>query len=324
MCKLREERFIIKVVEMHFIQGRSQVEIAKKLGVSRTTISRTVAQARQRGYIEFKVNYPADACPRQESLLEEKYNLREAIIAGGKLDTNIHSEVASYVSDYILRIIKSNMTIAISNGRSLNEVDEFMKDDVRLKFLKAKGVEVLPLIPSYNMPANVDEYHRIAYSNRNVSNIAQLLNAHSYHLLLPPLVSSKEMKEELLKEESIRKVLMRIEQADMVAVGIGTLDDSSAGINSGIVSTKEYHHLRKKGGKAEIMMHIIDEHGEVINDAYEDRVTCMPLDKFKKIPIRVGVAYGMEKAEAIRAVLQGHLINVLITDEEVAKYLQDN
>ena len=60
---MREERFIVKVVEMHYIQGLSQVEIAKKLGVSRTTISRTVAQARQRGYIEFKVNYPDDIEP---------------------------------------------------------------------------------------------------------------------------------------------------------------------------------------------------------------------------------------------------------------------
>ena len=37
--KLREERFIIKVVEMHYKQGLSQQEIGKKLNVSRTTIS---------------------------------------------------------------------------------------------------------------------------------------------------------------------------------------------------------------------------------------------------------------------------------------------
>ena len=34
--KLREERFIIKVVEMHYKQGLSQQEIGKKLNVSRT------------------------------------------------------------------------------------------------------------------------------------------------------------------------------------------------------------------------------------------------------------------------------------------------
>jgi DNA-binding transcriptional regulator LsrR (DeoR family) len=45
--KLREERFIIKVVEMHYKQGLSQQEIGKKLNVSRTTISRALAQAKK-------------------------------------------------------------------------------------------------------------------------------------------------------------------------------------------------------------------------------------------------------------------------------------
>ena len=45
--KLREERFIIKVVEMHYKQGLSQQEIGKKLNVSRTTISRALTQAKE-------------------------------------------------------------------------------------------------------------------------------------------------------------------------------------------------------------------------------------------------------------------------------------
>lgn len=49
---------------------------------------------------------------------------------------------------------------------------------------------------------------------------------------------------------------------------------------------------------------------------------CLELEKFKKIPIRVGVAYGMEKADAILSTLRGGYVNVLITDEEVAEFLR--
>ena len=45
------------------------------------------------------------------------------------------------------------------------------------------------------------------------------------------------------------------------------------------------------------------------------------LEEFKKIPIRVGVAYGLDKKEAILGVLRGGYVNVLITDEKVANYL---
>ena len=79
--KLREERFIIKVVEMHYKQGLSQQEIGKKLNVSRTTISRALAQAKKHGYVQIKINYPEDSAINLEGRLEERFGLKEAVIA---------------------------------------------------------------------------------------------------------------------------------------------------------------------------------------------------------------------------------------------------
>ena len=36
-------------------------------------------------------------------------------------------------------------------------------------------------------------------------------------------------------------------------------------------------------------------------------------------PIRIGIAYGLEKVKAIRGAIKGKLINVLITDDKTAK-----
>ena len=63
---------------------------------------------------------------------------------------------------------------------------------------------------------------------------------------------------------------------------------------------------------------------EVVHDfTGPSGVALMDLDDFKKIPLRVGVAYGIEKKDCILGVLRGEYINVLITDEEVAQYLVD-
>ena len=321
---MREERFIVKVVEMHYIQGLSQVEIAKKLGVSRTTISRTVAQARQRGYIEFKVNYPDDIEPGEEKLLEEKYGLKEAVIVCEKSDGDMGKEIASYAADYILRVLKKKMSIAFSNGHTLYGIADCMKEDVRLKFLNTKGIEVLPLFAEYNMPPDTDEKDRIAYSNQNVEMIAELFHGHSYHFMVPPIVSSEKIRRELLEEPCIREIMTKIQNVDMAVTGIGTLDKDSFGANVGIADESEYDRLRAKGGIGEFLLHIIDADGKVIDDSYEGRLTCIRLEDFKKIPIRIGVAYGMRKKEAIRAVLREKLVNVLITDEHVAEYLIEN
>lgn len=43
------------------------------------------------------------------------------------------------------------------------------------------------------------------------------------------------------------------------------------------------------------------------------------LESMKKIPIRVGVAYGKDKIEAIQGAIKGQIINVLITDTATAE-----
>ncbi len=320
---MREDRFIIKVVEMHYIQGMSQVEISQRLGVSRTTVSRTLAQARQRRYIEFKVNYPDTVTPGSESNLEQKFGLKEAVVVTEKSDSDMDQEIAFFASDYLFRVMKNHMTLAYASGRALKNLADCMKNDVRLKFLELSDVKVVPLIATYNAAENVSMKHRMAYSNYSMDLIAQLLEGRVYHLLMPPIVSSKQIRDDFFQEPSIREIVSRIERADVAVVGIGTLQEESAGIYANMIGMEEFDRLSKKGGVSEFLLHVIDKDGQIVDDEYEYHVSSINLEKFKKIPIRIGVAYGMEKKEAILASLRGGLINVLITDEHVAEYLAE-
>ncbi len=84
---------------------------------------------------------------------------------------------------------------------------------------------------------------------------------------------------------------------------------------------KKFERLQKKGGTGEILSHVVDKDGKLVKDEFEEHLLSLDLEEFKKIPIRVGVAYGLDKKEAILGVLRGGYVNVLITDEKVANYL---
>ena len=141
---MREERFIIKVVEMHYKQGLSQQEIGKKLNVSRTTISRTLAQARREGYVQIKINYPEGSAINLEGMLEEKFQLKEVVIASAQNEKELKEEVAFYASDYLLRTLKNHVTLALTRGVTLQNMVEYLGKDIRLKFLKTDDVNVVP------------------------------------------------------------------------------------------------------------------------------------------------------------------------------------
>ena len=319
--KLREDRFIIKVVEMYYKQGMSQVEIGKKLEVSRTTVARALTKARKQGYVEIKINYPEGAVISKEEQLEKKYNLREAAVACQKPNEDITEEVAYYASDFILRILHDHMTLGMARGETIAKTIACLKEDVRLKFLKPEDIRVVTLMATTNIPAGADLQYKRAYSNYLCEETANILNGTIYHILAPQYVDNGETKQLFLREKNVKTVLNIAANADAALIGIGTVDEHSAMVRGRLLPEKQFEELKQKGGVGELLSHIIDKEGNLIEDGFEERLISLDLESLKKIPVRIGVASGIRKAEAVRAALNKQYINVLITDEYIADYL---
>lgn len=318
---MREERFIIKVVEMHYKQGMSQQEIGKKLNVSRTTISRALAQAKREGYVQIQINYPQDSAISLETTLEQKFDLKEAVIASTQNEQDLQDEIAFYASDYLLRTLKNHMTVALTRGVTLQHMVDYLGKDVRLKFLKTDDVKLVPLMAATNISTSVPKQYRMAYSNYLIEEVARIFNGNSYQMFAPQYVTSAETRDVFMQEKSIKEVFDLARSADIAIAGIGTLNENSALINAQMIPLEEYKRLQKLGGKGELLSHILDKNGNLLNDQFEEHLIGLTLEDFKQIPIRVGVACGLEKKEAILSVLRGGYVNVLITDEKVANYL---
>lgn len=319
---LKDERFIMKVVKMHYKNGMSQVEIGKRLNVSRMTVARALEQARKEGYVEIKLNFPENSVTDEEEILESKYHLKEAIIAYPR-EGKIADEVGFLASDYIIRVLQDHMTIALSNGTTLSTVADYINEDMRLRMKKYKDVKVVPLSGFNNISEQVDEDYRRDYSNRIIDTIAEILKVTAHQIVAPMIVADKEARDKFMQEASVHQVVEMAENADVAIFGIGSIHNNARAVNTHVVPEGVYEGLAEQGGIGETVCHVFDKDGELVHSAFDDRLVCVPYEAMKKIPVRVGVAYGDEKKEAIYGALKGGLINVLITDMDVAKYLID-
>ena len=72
---------IIEVARLYYQLDYSQQEIAKKLDVSRPTVSRLLKQAKDTGIVEVKIHNPVEAGEVLTERLKEKFGLKEVIIA---------------------------------------------------------------------------------------------------------------------------------------------------------------------------------------------------------------------------------------------------
>ena len=76
----QEHEVLSRIAWMYFIQGMNQEEIGRRLGYSRTTITRLIARAREEGIVEIRINSEYRSCFEMELALEEQLGLRDAIV----------------------------------------------------------------------------------------------------------------------------------------------------------------------------------------------------------------------------------------------------
>ena len=131
--------------------------------------------------------------------------------------------------------------------------------------------------------------------------MAKIINGNGYQLLAPQYVTSSEIKEHFLNEASVKEVMDLARAADVAVMGIGTVDQNSAIINAKLIPVEEFERMQEKGGTGEILSHVVNKDGELIEDDFEGRLISLSLEDLKKIPIRVGVAYGTEHRESALA-----------------------
>ena len=311
-----DERFLMRVVDMYYQQEMLQDEIAKKLNVSRTTVSRALSKAKKEGYIKIIIDFPAENMIELEKEIEKKFHLKEVIAVKADDINNRDIFVAREAAYYIARMIKNDMTIGMAWGYTMKKiVDAFDMYKVGNQ-VKAKKLEVIPLLGTMT-PETADNHDlRLSYASLLSSKLAEMINAVSYHFAAPMYVKDIATKKMLLEEPQIKNVMKKAKNCHAGIFGIGALvQDSSIAILEKDMILK----LSEKNGVGEILGRVFDEYGNAIESEWNDRIIGLTLEQAKNIPIRVGVAFGEEKVKAIRTAIFTGIVNVLITDSVTAE-----
>jgi DNA-binding transcriptional regulator LsrR (DeoR family) len=106
----------------------------------------------------------------------------------------------------------------------------------------------------------------------------------------------------------------------MAFVGIGSLDES-AFVERDVLTAADFATLRGAGAIGEVCGRFFDRAGRECDTDFRDRVISVELDELRRCPEVVGVTNGPRRAPAVRAALQGRLVNSLVIDQQGAEAL---
>lgn len=73
-------RLIVKIAQLYYEQDMTQAQIARELGIYRTTISRLLKRGREQGIVTIAINYDYNENLWLEQQLKQKFGLKEAVV----------------------------------------------------------------------------------------------------------------------------------------------------------------------------------------------------------------------------------------------------
>ena len=291
-----------KAAWYYYMEDNTQAQIAEVMGVSRAKVIRLLEEARAQGIVQFSFRKNDSQRVFAEQLLIDRFGLKDAFVVPTPLDSSaINQSIAQGAAHYVSDHLREDGYLNIGYGDTVSRM---------LGFLAKNREESLNVV---SLTGGVSYYLPSVGTT-----------AYSMHLFLTPsplVVSSRQVRDALLDEKSLQDVSTMTEYADMSVVGIGAAVEGATVLRNGILNEGELTVLKMQGAVGDVLNHFMDKDGTLIKTEIEDRVISTDLDKLRQLKNVVGVAGGKDKVMAIKAVLNGGYLNVLITDSDTAAEL---
>jgi deoxyribonucleoside regulator len=311
---------LAQIASLYYEDNLTQDEIARRIGTSRSTVSRILQDAREAGVVEITVHYPWRTVPELEGDLVARFGLRQARVLEGR--GRPYEEVLRGLGVLAARYIESILgedtpsppparVLGISWGMAVHSTVRALRPGRRLP--------TAPQFTVVQMVGAVGEGNPLIDGPDLARLLANVYGGEYRYLHAPLIVEDAHAREALLGEPRIRETLSLARRSDVALVGIGAPQPVVYSLlRAGYVDRESLAGLRAQGVVGDVCARHYDAWGNVLDIELNHRIVGIELEALHDIKQVIGVAGGEAKAEAILGALRGGHVNVLVTDDAAA------
>lgn len=304
---IERHQLLADIAEWYYIDGMSQQDIARRVDLSRPSISRLLLDAREAGIVEIKVHRPIPTVLELERELESRFSLQRARVLERRTATDEDAlRILGRLGVSVLNnVLEDGMIFGLSWGTTVHAVIEALSPR------RLPDVKVVQLIGGVGAP------YRSIDASEQCRRAAQMFGAQHYYLNAPMRVEQPEIAAALREDHSIREVLELAQGTDVALVGIGALiPEVSTQYHSGYISYDDLRSLDKLGAVGTVCASNYDIAGRHINAPWlEDCTIGVRWENLQQFGTVIAVALGRRKAPAVLGGLRSGVIDILITDD---------
>lgn len=306
------QQLLAYVAGLYYEEGLSQQEISRTVKLSRSAVSRLLAEAREAGVVEIQVHHPLLRAHSAEEALHHLFPSLSTVQIFRCTSLNYSQtlrHLGAQAAQFVQGLIGNRTILGVSWGTAVYEVVNALRAPMHYPDLTV--VQLIGALNTTNPQIDGPELARRLAQN----------HGGKYQLLPAPLiVDSKSTRDALLNERHVRQVLERAQLSDVAIVGIGSVDPQvSSLVRAGYLTPHELDQIAARNAVGDVCGIHFDINGDIADVPINQRVVGIQVEDLKRIPMVVGVASGSSKTKPIVGALRAGLVNVLFTDEATAQ-----
>ena len=300
---------MVSVARMYYQRGLKQEEIARRVKVSRASISLLLTEARRRGIVEITIRNPLEDHAELSRKLAAEFGLQRCVVVPTSIrETDILIDLtASRAAEIFDEEAKSGDAVGIAWGRTCHA---FMDRYHARGFLH--GMQVIPMIGGSNRTMQRYQLNEI------VRSFAEKLQGTPSFIHAPALAASREDYELYMGSSSMKAVMELWRRIDIAVVSVGAPPVSQEFDGSRVAVQRRAPTAPDALPIGDICARYFDVRGRFVEDELSSRIIGIPVESLRRIPKILCVVGGLEKAYSLLGALKTGLITILVTDETTA------
>jgi deoxyribonucleoside regulator len=294
-----------KAAILYHEKDLSQKEVARALGISRSQVSLLLRYAKETGITEITVNidkFRLRMIKREIELKERFPKVRQIYVMSSDSEEFTERTLGAFAAPYLSEMIREATTIGVNLGTSVEKsIDALDRRDLS----GASGKAVVQLMGGFSMDI------RKAHPYELVKKLSAILGCDCFCLNCPAIVQQGSLRAALREEPSIKDVMKRWNDMDLVLMGIGVADERSKLFS--LFNDSMCAEVQASGACAEVNLNFFDEQGRYL-PVLENHRMGATYEELRSVKRRVAICTGKLKTRAVVAALRSGIIDVLVTD----------
>lgn len=296
----------------YYLQGETMQSIARGLDVSRSTVSRLLAEARESGLVRISIADAAGSQSPTSRALADAFGITVHLVpvrATSSLPTRIE-QVAQRAANLLADVVSDNQVIGVAWGVTMAALTR------HLPRRPLSGSTIVQMNGGANQRSS-----GVPYIRSILQLIGDAFDSEVVLFPVPAFFDYADTKAAMWRERSVRHVLDLLSDLEIAVFGVGSLTGGipSHVYSAGYLDDADHAALVADGVVGDICTVLLREDGTFADIEANARATGLTPTELQRVPRRLCVAADPQRSPAIVGALRAGVATDLVIDDLSAR-----